>query len=89
MDTIDGGGGGGVVVCKDEESTTGIGLLALTQLDGYGGYKTAYCDTAVEDVDDDKADKYSYGRLIYSSPDDIKHQVYSLVFLLFFYIAFD
>lgn len=83
MDTTD----GGVVVCKEEESTTGIGLLALTQLDGYGGYKT-YCNTAVEDAEDVKPDKYSYGRLIYSSPDDIKHQVYSSTFLLSFFPCF-
>lgn len=77
MDTTD----GGVVVCKEEENT-GIGLLALTQLDGYGGYKTTYCNTDVDDVD--KADKYSYGRLIYSSPDDIKHQVYCSIFFSFY-----
>lgn len=80
------------VVCKDEPGTTGIGLLALTQLDGYGGYKS-YCDVTggdgvisstddllhdrIGDIDDHKDDKYSYSRLIYSSSDDIKHQVYS------------
>jgi len=85
----------GGVVCKDErDGTTGLGLLALTQLDGYGGYKPSpYCSNAVGgesvisstgllenriDDDDDKTNKYSYGRLIYSSPDDIKHQVFEL-----------
>lgn len=84
------------VVCKDEQGTTGIGLLALTQLDGYGGYKSAYCDPTggegvisstgdllhdrIGDDDDDHKPKYSYSRLIYSSPDDIKHQVFVPLF---------
>ncbi|XP_015372092.1 PREDICTED: transcription factor E2-alpha isoform X9 [Diuraphis noxia] len=92
------GGCGGVIVgdgvgvrCKDEGGATGIGLLALTQLDGYGGYNNkSYCHADGGAVDlqlqhdrvgDDDIDKdhckYSYGRLIYSSPDDdnvIKHQ---------------
>jgi len=87
-----GGGGGGGGVCKDgHDGTTGLGLLALTQLDGYSGYKSSpYCSDAVggEGVisstgllenridDEDKSNKYSYGRLIYSSSDDIKHQVF-------------
>ncbi|XP_025422586.1 transcription factor E2-alpha isoform X5 [Sipha flava] len=92
MDITGSGGGSIGIACKDqEESTTGIGLLALTQLDGYGEYKSAspYGDgtgviTSVNlhdrvgdggnDNDDDKVHKYSFGRLIYSSPDDIKHQ---------------
>lgn len=103
--------GGGVIVgggigvrCKDEGGATGIGLLALTQLDGYGGYNNkSYCHADGGAVDlqlqhdrvgDDDVDKehckYSYGRLIYSSPDDdsiIKHQVYSkLSSLLYIYI---
>ncbi|XP_060859318.1 transcription factor E2-alpha isoform X5 [Metopolophium dirhodum] len=84
-------GGGAGVRCKDEGGATGIGLLALTQLDGYGGYNNkSYCQADGGAVDlqlqhdrvgDDDVDKehckYSYGRLIYSSPDDdnvIKHQ---------------
>lgn len=79
------------VICKDEGGTTeGIGLMALTHLDGYGGlYKSSYggdedcvisstADLQRDRIDDsDKADKMysSYGRLVYSSPDDIKHQV--------------
>lgn len=88
------------VVCKDEQGTTGIGLLALTQLDGYGGYKSSYCDVAggegvisstgdlLHDQigdDDDHKPKYSYSRLIYSSPDDIKHQVFIIVFVPLFF----
>ncbi|KAL5238326.1 hypothetical protein ACI65C_005736 [Semiaphis heraclei] len=87
-----GGCGDGVGVRrKDEGGATGIGLLALTQLDGYGGYNNkSYCHADGGAVDlqlqhdrvgDDDIDKdhckYSYGRLIYSSPDDdnvIKHQ---------------
>jgi len=82
------------VVCKDEGGATGIGLLALTQLDGYGGYnnKSSYCHAdggavdlqlqhdRVGDEDDKDHCKYSYGRMMYSSPADdgiIKHQVYS------------
>lgn len=105
------GGCGGVIVgsgagvrCKDEGGSTGIGLLALTQLDGYGGYNNkSYCHADGGAVDlqlqhdrvgDDDVDKehckYSYGRLIYSSPDDdnvIKHQVFSkLSSLLYMYI---
>lgn len=93
------------VICKDEhDGTNGLGLLALTQLDGYGGYKSLppqYCNAATaigggtEDVisstglldnriDDDKTEdncKYSYGRLIYSSSDDIKHQVFEYIYI--------
>lgn len=93
-------------------TAAGIGLLALTQLDGYGGggyVKSAFCDTPDEDrhqhgvtatppslhhhissssssataaavdlLHRDKDDKYLFGRqLMYPSPDDIKHQVYS------------
>ncbi|XP_016663921.1 transcription factor 12 isoform X1 [Acyrthosiphon pisum] len=84
-------GGGAGVRCKDEGGATGIGLLALTQLDGYGGYNNkSYChadggavdlqlqhDRVGDDDVDKEHSKYSYGRLIYSSPDDdsvIKHQ---------------
>lgn len=92
---IAGGGGVGLGVdCKDEGGATGIGLLALTQLDGYGGYnnKSSYCHAdggavdlqlqhdRVGDENDRDHCKYSYGRLMYSSPADdgiIKHQVYS------------
>lgn len=98
----------GIVVCKDEiqqpplqihhhDGTTttaaGIGLLALTQLDGYGSgayVKSAFCDAVDEDqissaaavdlLHRDKDDKYLFGRqLIYTSTDDIKHQVHSEV----------
>jgi hypothetical protein len=100
MDITGSGGGSIGIACKDqEESTTGIGLLALTQLDGYGEYKSAspYGDgtgviTSVNlhdrvgdggnDNDDDKVHKYSFGRLIYSSPDDIKHQVFKVFLFL-------
>lgn len=99
-------------------TAAGIGLLALTQLDGYGGggyVKSVFCDTPDEDrhqhivtatppalhhhipssssssaavaaataaavdlLHRDKDDKYLFGRqLMYPSPDDIKHQVYS------------
>ncbi|XP_060843897.1 transcription factor 12 isoform X4 [Rhopalosiphum padi] len=94
------GGCGGVIVggvglgagvdCKDEGGATGIGLLALTQLDGYGGYNNkSYCHAdggavdlqlqhdRVGDENDKDHCKYSYGRMMYSSPDDdniIKHQ---------------
>lgn len=46
---------GSDVICKSEESTTaGIGLLALTQLDGFGGgsgdeYKSSYSVAAAGD----------------------------------------
>lgn len=104
---ITGSGGGGARVgnpCKDqEEGTTGIGLLALTQLDGFGGYKSSspYGDGAGvitsadlhdrvgdggDGDDDDKAHKYSFGRLIYSSPDDIKHQVFKVSLSLFLFL---
>ncbi|XP_025200545.1 protein daughterless isoform X8 [Melanaphis sacchari] len=97
VDTV--GCGGGVVVggglglgvdCKDEGGATGIGLLALTQLDGYGGgyNNKSYCHAdggsvdlqlqhdRVGDENDKDHCKYSYSRLMYSSPDDniIKHQ---------------
>ncbi|XP_026818862.1 transcription factor E2-alpha isoform X5 [Rhopalosiphum maidis] len=94
------GGCGGVIVggvglgagvdCKDEGGATGIGLLALTQLDGYGGYNNkSYCHAdggtvdlqlqhdRVGDENDKDHCKYSYGRLMYTSPEDdniIKHQ---------------
>lgn len=86
----DGAGGGGGT------TAAGIGLLALTQLDGYGGgaYKTEYCDVPVDEevqtlhqhhipstvdlLHRDKDEKYQFGRqLMYPSPDDIKHQVYT------------
>ncbi|XP_027844100.1 transcription factor E2-alpha isoform X9 [Aphis gossypii] len=94
---IVGGGGVGLgaagVDVKDEGGATGIGLLALTQLDGYGGYnnKSSYCHAdggavdlqlqhdRVGDEDDKDHCKYSYGRLMYSSPADdgiIKHNQY-------------
>lgn len=101
MDITGSGGGGSIgIVCKnEEEGTTGIGLLALTQLDGYGEYKSEspYGDgtgviTSVDlhdrignggdNNDDDKVHKYSFGRLIYSSPDDIKHQVFEVFLFL-------
>ncbi|KAE9523996.1 hypothetical protein AGLY_015643 [Aphis glycines] len=83
--------GGHRWLCRNEGGATGIGLLALTQLDGYGGYnnKSSYCHAdggavdlqlqhdRVGDEDDKDHCKYSYGRLMYSSPADdgiIKHQ---------------
>lgn len=96
MDTV----AAAAVCVKGEElqGTTGIGLLALTQLEGYGGYKP-YCDgteavvsSTVDCLQDridplqNKVDKYSYGRLMYSSPDDIKHQVHRKLFCFARYI---
>lgn len=82
---------------KEELSATGIGLLALTQLDGYGGYKSYDAAQVVaanhhgvqisaDDLDGDRGDvdkvKYSYDRLMYSS-DDVKHQVFDRLFFFF------
>jgi len=84
----------GTTTTTTTTTAAGLGLLALAQLDGYGGgayVKSAFCDAVDENqissaaaVDllhrGDKDDKYLFGRqLIYTSTDDTKHQVHSKV----------